>query len=293
MIIGVDIGNYSVKTSELISFISKFSEYPSFTEENKIVIDGKVYYISEGEFSTEWDKSKKDNTIPLLYTALAQNDANYFKVVLGLPIGQYKKNKELLKNKIKENSFKHVVFGNKEKDILITDILIAPEGASAYYNLTLEQKEMIGRKQLLIVDIGGRSTDICLLQNNKIIDVKTIAIGMLNVYQEIIDNVNQIYTQEFKLEDGEEILKDGLFLDGEYKDKSFIKPILIKNFNSIYKDLQLHFNPNKGYVLLTGGGSMIFKNAFENRLKNIIVDSNPIFSNAMGFYKLGLNIWRD
>lgn len=293
MIIGVDIGNYSVKTSELISFISKFSEYPSFTEENKIVIDGKVYYISAGEFSTEWDKSKKDNTIPLLYTALAKNEDNYFKVVLGLPIGQYKKNKELLKSKIKENSFKHVIFGGKEKDILITDILIAPEGAATYYNLSNEQKEIIGRKQLLIVDIGGRSTDICLFQNNKIVDVKTIAIGMLNVYQEIIDKVNEIYTQEFKLEDGEEILKDGLFLDGEYKDRSFIKPILVKNFNSIYKDLQLHFNPNKGYVLLTGGGSVIFKNAFENRLKNIMVDSNPIFSNAMGFCKLGLNVWRE
>lgn len=131
------------------------------------------------------------------------------------------------------------------------------------------------------------------ISKEKILDVKTIPIGMLNVYQEIIDDVNELYTQELKLEDGEEILKDGLFLDGEYKDNSFIKPILLKNFNSIYKDLQLHFNPSKGYVLLTGGGSKIFEKAFKNRLKNIILDNDPVFSNAKGFYKLGLNLWRE
>lgn len=167
MIIGVDIGNYSVKTSELVNFISKVSESSSFTEENKITIDGEVYYISSGEFSTDWNKSQKDNTIPLLYSALARCEGNYFKIVLGLPVGQYKKNKESLKAKIEENNFKHVLFKNKEKDILITDVLIAPEGASTYYNLTSEQKESIGNKQLLIVDIGGRTTDICLFQKKK------------------------------------------------------------------------------------------------------------------------------
>lgn len=293
MIIGVDIGNYSVKTSELVNFISKVSETSSFTEENKITIDEEIYYIPSGEFSTEWNKSQKDNTIPLLYSALARCEGNYFKVVLGLPVGQYKKNKESLKAKIEENNFKHILFKNKEKDILITDVLIAPEGASTYYNLTREQKENIGNKQLLVVDIGGRTTDICLFQNKKILDVKTIPIGMLNVYQEIIDDVNELYTQELKLEDGEEILKDGLFLDGEYKDNSFIKPILLKTFNSIYKDLQLHFNPSKGYVLLTGGGSKVFEKAFKNRLKNIILDNDPVFSNAKGFYKLGVNLWKE
>lgn len=293
MIIGVDIGNYSVKTSNKTSFISKISGIYTFDEEKKVNIDGIDYFIEEGEFSTDWNKSKKDNTIPLLYSALAKENENCFKVVLGLPIGQYKQNKENLKKTIENNKFKTVIYKGEKKDILISDVMVAPEGAATYYNLSNEQKEMIGNKQLIIVDIGGRTTDITLFKEKKILEVKTIPVGMLDVYRDIVDEINRVYTQEFKLEEGEEVLKEGLFLDGEYKDKSFIKIILQKHFNSIYKELQLKFNPAKGYILLTGGGSVIFKNAFKNRLKNVIVDDDPIFSNATGFYKLGLNIWKE
>ena len=293
MILGIDIGNYSVKTSNKTSFISKISDIYTFDEEKKIIIDGSDYFIEEGEFSTDWNKSRKDNTIPLLYSALAKEDDNYFKVILGLPIGQYKQNKENLKRTIEDNRFKTVIYKGVKKDILITDVMIAPEGAATYYNLVNEQKEMIGNKQLLIVDIGGRTTDISLFKDKKILEVKTIPVGMLNVYRDIVDEINRLYTPEFKLEEGEEVLKEGLFLDGEYKDKSFIIPILQRHFNSIYKELQLQFNPAKGYISLTGGGSIVFRQAFKNRLNNVIEDSDPIYSNALGFYKLGLKMWEE
>ena len=144
-----------------------------------------------------------------------------------------------------------------------------------------------------MLDIGGRTTDVSMFINKKISDIKTISVGMLNVYQDIIDTINTEYTENFTLEDGELILKEGLFLDGENKDVSFIKPILQKHFNSIYKDLQLKFNLSKGYVFLTGGGSDIFKKAFANRLNNIIVSSNPLWDNAIGFKRVGEQLWQE
>ncbi|NFN94552.1 hypothetical protein FDB28_10730 [Clostridium botulinum] len=72
----------------------------------------------------------------------------------------------------------------------------------------------MGNKQLIIIDIGGRTTDIIVLENKVIVDVKTIPIGMLNIYQEIVDIVNTKFTESLVLEDGETILKDGLFLKG-------------------------------------------------------------------------------
>ena len=49
MILGIDIGNYSVKTSNKTSFISKISDIYTFDEEKKIIIDGSDYFIEEGE----------------------------------------------------------------------------------------------------------------------------------------------------------------------------------------------------------------------------------------------------
>lgn len=292
MLIGVDLGTFGVNTSEGDFFCSKISEGSSFTNENKVIYEGKEMQIGEGEFSTDWNKSEKEVTLPLLFTALARSSKeDFFQVVLGLPIQQYKGNKEKFKKYIEENRGKTIIYKGARREIIISDVIIAPEGAAAYYNLSSSQKIKIGNKPLIIIDIGGRTTDICLFVGGKIKKVWTVAVGMLNIYQDIINYINTKFTEEFKLEDGEDILKNGLFLRGKYQDNSFIKPILQKHFNSIYKDLQLNFNTSKGYVLLTGGGSITLQNAFKNRLENLMISDDPIFDNAKGFKKLGVMLW--
>ena len=88
------------------------------------------------------------------------------------------------------------------------------------------------------------------------------------------------------------ILREGLFLNGSYRDISFIKPILLNNFNSIWKEVQLKFNPGLGYVLLTGGGSLTLGKAFKNRIgNNLIISENPLFDNSLGFKKVGEKLW--
>lgn len=289
MILGVDLGSYSVKTSQKICFLSKYIEGESFSENNVIIINGVSYNIGEGEFSTDWDKSRKANTLPLLYTAIYKSSNECVNdVVLGLPIQQYKKNRDNLIELVNSNRCAKV----NDRNIVISNITVAPEGAGAYYSLDEESRKMIGNKQLIIIDIGGRTTDIVLFQNKKITDVKTIPIGMLNIYQEIIDYINTTYTESFNLEDGETVLKEGLFLNGENKDIGFIRTILQNNFNSIYKEIQLKYNTNKGYVYLTGGGGMTLQAPFKKRLNNLIV-TQSVFDNAIGFKKAGEALWQE
>lgn len=292
MIIGVDLGNYAVKTSTGVHFLSKFIESNGFYR-NEINYDGKTIVVGEGEFQTDYKKSMKENTLPLLYSALAlsNKDEQCFQLVLGLPIQQYKNNKDELIKLIEDNRAKTVEVNGKKRDIFITDVAIAPEGASAYYNLSKECKASIEKKQLVIVDIGGRTTDVCLFKDKKIKQYKTIPGGMLNIYGDIVSTINELYSQNFDLEDGEEVLKEGLFLDGEYKDVSFIKIILKRQFDSIFKELQLNFNVDKGYVLLTGGGAPTFRKAFSNRLKNLIISSDNVFDNVKGFKRVGEQLW--
>lgn len=288
MILGVDLGSFSVKTSEKVTFLSKISEIDNFTGDNKIIYNDKILFIGEGEFNTDWNKSKKQNTLPLLFTAIYRSTSdNINKVVIGLPINMYKKNKDDLKQLILNNRCAKV----NGRELVISDIEVAPEGAAAYYNLSLEQIKKIGSNQLIIINIGGRTTDISVFEGNKIIDIQTIPVGMLNVYQNIIDYINTKYTQSFKLEESQDIIINGLLLDGEQKDITFITPILKNCFNSIYKELQLKFNINKGFILLTGGGSISLQQAFKNRLKNIIISNNCIFDDALGFKKIGESLW--
>ena len=288
MIIGVDLGNYAVKTSEKVSFLSKITQEESFLNEDEININGTYYFIGRGEFSTDWVKSKKNNTLPMLFTAIYKSsNETVNQIVVGLPIQQYKNDKDKIKRLIENNRCANV----NGKQIVISDVAVAPEGASAIYNMDSNLKESIGKKQLIIVDIGGRTTDITMFFNNKIQDIKTIPVGALNIYQDIVNYINTKYNQSFILEDGEIVLEDGLFLDGERKDISFITPILKKYFNSIYKELQLKFNLNKGFVYLTGGGSNIYKIAFKNRLNNVIMSKEPVFDNVIGFERVGEQLW--
>ena len=288
MIIGVDLGNYAIKTSEEVSFLSKITQEENFINEDKVNINGIDYFIGKGEFSTDWVKSKKDNTLLMLYTALYKSSSDSVnQVVLGLPIQQYKSGKDELKRLVEDNRCVNV----NGKQLVIADVEVAPEGASALYSIDNKLRDTIGKKQLIIIDIGGRTTDVTMFLNNKIEDVKTIPVGALNIYQDIVNYINSQYNQSFLLEDGETVLNDGLFLDGEDKDISFITPILKKHFSSIYKELQLKLNLSKGYVYLTGGGSNIYELAFKNRLNNVIMSKDPLFDNAIGFKRVGEEIW--
>lgn len=289
MILGVDLGTYSVKTSEKISFLSKISEIETFDDKNKLVINEKTLYVGDGEFSTDWNKANKDNTIPLLLSAIYRSTEDRVnKVVLGLPIKQYKRNRDSLKELIRENRYNNV----NDRDIVISDVEVLPEGAAVYYNIEYSILDTIGRQQLTIVCIGGRTTEVCQYKVGKIIGYDSMPVGMLNVYQDIVSYINKEYTKEFKLEEGQEILEESLTLDGKVIDTSFITAILKRYFNSIYKDLQLKFNIDKGYIYLTGGGSETFELAFKNRSRNIITSKECIFDNALGYEEFGRSLWQ-
>lgn len=73
---GIDVGNYSLKEFPNTNIKSLVT-----TEENllgsKICLefDNKKYYIGEGSFETELNKSNKENFLPLLLTAIALNSS--------------------------------------------------------------------------------------------------------------------------------------------------------------------------------------------------------------------------
>lgn len=286
MILGVDIGNYSTKVNPNVIFKSSVE-----TNENimgskiKLEINNETFYIGESNIETMLDKANKDNIIPLLAAAILQattDTANY--IVVGLPVGQYKEHKDKLKDRIMNYKFKNLKLNGVERNLVIKDCEIYPESLATYYALSW-------RDDCIIVDIGGRTTDICYIRAVKLINNSTLAVGTLNIYSDISKYLNNKYALNIDFEYAEKIIQRGcLKVNGDNIDLGFIKEALKESFLKINKELELNYPVSTEKIILTGGGGKLFENAFKKRYNTELVN-NYIFSNSEGFKKVGDMLW--
>lgn len=289
MILGIDVGNYSLKSNTGINIKSLVSKEENILGSGIILeMDNNKYIIGEGNFETELNKSSKENFIPLLYTGIALSSEDEFNsVVCGLPINQYKDNHKNLEELIERNKIKTIKINGIERTIVIEKFKVYPEGIGTYYNLNLNE-------DVILIDIGGRTTDIAYIADNKHQKSSTVAVGTLNIYKSIGDTINSKYSLDLSLKDIDRIIDRGaLTIDGEKINLSFITSILKENLMKIKEDLDFKFNVRTEQIVLTGGGSKLFGKAFMNRYSNCTIADDPIYSNAKGFKKVGEALWKN
>lgn len=286
---GIDVGNYSLKEFPNINIKSLVT-----TEENilgsKICLEyeDKTYYIGEGSFETELNKSSKNNFLPLLLTGIAYNSSKdnvFHQVVCGLPINQYKANRERLEDMVLSSKVREIKLNGEPRKIAITDFKVYPEGVGAYYSLNTND-------DVILVDIGGRTTDIAYIVNKKLKASSTVAAGTINIYKDIADKLNSLYSLDLDIFMAERKLEKGYIeIDGSRADLSFITEILKKNFIKINDDLTMKFPVRTEKIILVGGGYKLFEKAFKNRYPNSYVADNPVFANTIGFKKVAEMLW--
>lgn len=289
MILGIDVGNYSLKSNTGINIKSLVSKEENILGSGIVLeMDNSKFIIGEGNFETELNKSSKDNFIPLLYTGIALSSTDEFNsVVCGLPINQYKDNHKNLEELIERNKIKNLRVNGKERTIVIENFKVYPEGIGAYYNLNSSE-------DIILIDIGGRTTDIAYVADNKHQKSSTVAVGTLNIYKAIADIINSKYSLDLRLKDIDRIIDRGaLTIDGEKINLSFITNILKSNFMKIKEDLDFKFNARTERIVLVGGGAKLFSKAFMNRYSNCSIADDPIYSNAKGFKKVGEKLWEN
>lgn len=287
---GIDVGNYSLKEFPNTNIKSLVT-----TEENilgsKLTLeyDGKTYFIGEGNFETELNKSNKENFLPLLLTCIALNSSKddvFQQIVCGLPINQYKANKEALIEMVLKDRVKEIKLNGEHKKIIITDFDVYPEGVGAYHSLETQD-------DVIIIDIGGRTTEIAYIVNKKIKKSSTIVLGTLDMYKGIADKLNASYGLDLDILMAERILDKGyLEIDGLRTDLSFVTNVLKNNFMKINDDLSMKFPARTEKIILVGGGYKLFEKAFKKRYQNSYVADNPIYANAIGFQKVGEMLWQ-
>lgn len=274
MILGVDLGNYYTKSSKGISFLSKTTLLKNISEVDCITRDNKKIYLGEGEFDTEYRKAYRGNLIHLLQGAIEKSttDKNN-KIVVGLPLSQYKEDKDHLINRIIQSR-------------LVIDVEVVPEGV-----LTVP-----GNFEGIIVDIGGRTTDICLLEiegnKRRIKRPTSLPIGVMNLESDFINSLNSNYGLDLKQDDAPRIIRNGLFIYGERKEVSMD---IFKEFvESIVRRVQVDYSIRTNNVVLIGGGADKLYNAFKNRIPQAYLVRDPFMANAFAYGKYGREVflWR-
>lgn len=286
-IFGIDVGNATTVADTGIILDSKATHIEPLNKCDKLVLDGETYYIGEGEFDTTYRKVEKKIYLPMLYTALAlSSDYTYNKIVLGLPLSQYKEDKDKLINFVMRNNNKIIELNNVERKIIIEDIEVFPEGI-----FTVEDNF-----EGIVIDIGGRTTDAAMIEivrnKKKIIEPISLPVGTINLYESFIDTINSKYGLDLKLRDAERILKNGLYIDGNIVNLDFAYEVFKNYTDSLINQLQVKYSLRTNRISVTGGGAELIFDLLKERLgSNVFKQENGILANAKNYYELGMNIF--
>lgn len=285
MILGVDVGNFSTKTSSLVNFESKCTRVGnSLGGKYFCTLGESEFYIGEGNFDNEYRKVEKKNYINLLYSAIAlsvEDRSKEVELVLGLPISQFKNDKEILIDKVKENYCMRGSVNGFKHEYYITDVEVVPEGVAT----------LGAEYEGIIVDLGGRTTDCCLLTNKKVQNPISMAKGTINLYTEFINVINSKYSLDLTIDDTERILKRGLKIKGKEQNTGFAKMVFKEFISDLVSKLKIEYSINTNDITFVGGGSILLKGLIESVLPYASINKDGLFANAKAFKRYGEDIW--
>lgn len=294
MIIGVDLGNFYTKNSEGVKFESRINKnnYILSGKATRVIYKDIPYLIEAGGFNININKLDKEDILINLATiiGLSAKECN-IDLGIGLPVNYYKSYKDKLLEIISNEGDFNISINGDEKKFFINRCYIIPEGVGVYYSLKKEILDKIGNRELLIIDIGGKTTDTCVIDTNVTIKKpKTSSIGFLDLYNDIANVINSKYPDLcVKTEDVKYIIDNGLNSFSDDIDISFIQEMREDMVYSIMNNIKLQYDDYKRKAVMLCGGGFSLQNEFRQYIPNLLVNDD-IFANAKGFknYVMGI-----
>ncbi|MDU4952956.1 MAG: exopolyphosphatase [Clostridium cadaveris] len=286
MITVLDLGNNNIKgitdTTGPMTFRSNLSrDYEAYPDGfSYVLLDGQYTYFEKGTFSKEYIKTNKDYKAQLLYGIAKLTDMDHVETNLALllPISEME-HKAKYESELKNKQFKFTVKTTRRKDMTINikDVFVVPEGYASYF--VLDDKEKAGN--ILVIDIGGRTTNVVAMDYGKPQTLNTYKIGILDFYQKL-KNLND--DKQYKIEDIEKAIQRG--------DIKVSQKDLASFMNDVINEISLAVNINQYNVRFTGGGAVVLKDIITNVLpKQCTILDNPLYSNVNGALIVSKQIW--
>lgn len=279
-ILAVDLGNFNVKTSEEVIFQSRFREVSEeFVNGECLLLNNKLYEMEIGNFDNTFNKAQKNylpNLLYAIYKSVSEEISN-INLVLGVPASNSKLGTNF-KNELEGKTFNYM-FGNNERIVNIEKVATVAEGLSSFYTLSKEER----KKDVIIIDIGGRTVNVCSFSQSKNIEKFTVPVGTIDIYSEVASNYNA-NGNNATVEEAIRLLRNG-YLNATTEKNNFI----VKMLNSI----KLRINDIETYnIWLTGGGSLEIETELKEYIKNYKYLDDPLFSNAKGNKAIASVKWR-
>lgn len=278
MIKCIDLGNYYVKTDEMICFSSAFKKVDKDSipiSKDIITINNESFQIGIGSYDKNYNKATKEYLPNLLF---ALKGITSVDLVLGVPIENIGIG-DKIRTDLLEKTFNYDVDG-KKYTTYINKVAVIGEGISTYYLLDKDIKNT----DLVIIDIGGRTVNVAAYKNGKLFEKMTIPKGSIDLFKDIITAWNVNNGTNYTTEIAEEYITKNLIKVPEGSYQAFIKFIL--NEISFKIDLKAYRQ------VFTGGGSLLLKNQIESLEGKITVLDNALFSNVLGNKKIAEVKWR-
>ena len=292
--LGIDIGHFGVKTSEGVIFESKVTTVGEYgTSADRLTLDGKVFFLGEGEEEINPKKFEKENYMPLLLGAICKSTSeDTVDLALGLPIKQYTQFKQVVIDMIQDKEF-NVKFGDTNRRIYIYSVKVFPEGITGYLYFGKDIQDRVGSRDVVIVDIGGKTTDIALIKENRATKPHSMDIGTINIYDAISKSIEKdkrfqgdVTIDRDKVQD---YIDKGFYFKGEKQDISSNIAASKELFKKIYNELKLNYPISTEAVIVMGGGAKLLGNVFKQNIPGIIVMDDiqtHVFANANGYKKM-------
>lgn len=287
MKLGIDIGNYNINTSEDVMFKASISNHKEFgSTANKIVIDNKAYYLGDGQLEIDYRKFDKSNYMPLLLGAICMStNQDEIELGLGLPLIQHKNFNAELRQMLQSNTYS-VIYNGHKRYIHLKRVEVFPEGVASLIYSYNKFKDEIGNRDIIVVDMGGKTTDIALFHNKKVIKSTSINKGTIDIYNEIkLALEDKYYDVKVDIDRVQDYIDNGFSYKSIKQDIKFAIKRSNDIFKEIYNELKLNYPINSEATILQGGGSSLLGNVFKKKIQGILVDTD-LFANANGYRML-------
>lgn len=270
--IGIDLGTTFIKTSSERVFPSGVSENVCLSNnvfeygDKSYAMGLSTYRSNDININKSLNSNLKLNFLYALFLEGREYNCVYQNVVVGIPASLWKntKNVQQFREILESDDILNLKLNGLEKNIVIENIDIVPEGSCAYYASEMESERFNG-EEVLLLDWGSLTLNECKFFNDELVDMQTSEVGVLKAYKDMADKITLETGIYVSIENMMSILTKGLFHNGELIDvEPYIKPIASEHCGKVYRDLKLKWGINTmPHVIMLGAGSIAMYKYFK------------------------------
>lgn len=298
MLLGIDHGNYAVKTTgfDFVSGLAEHTVRPPMTEEI-LEYRGKYWTLSGKRLSYMRDKTQDDRFFILSLFAIAkemERRGRYaamekIQLAVGLPPEHYGLLRDRFGAYFKNRGMVEFKYAGKPYRIFIDQVMVFPQ---AYAAVVPKSSQIVRTVRLFVIDIGGYTTDVLLLRNGKpdLQFCRSLETGIITMNHEIVRKVGALH--DMRIEDehisavlcGKEIILPEEIKAAIREETGHHAKGILDQLRELQVDLRA--NP----AVFIGGGSILLKSFLEQ--SPLVVQADFIedcHANAVGYEMLAKN----